>query len=605
MTSSKPQKKPVVIIAYRPPGNHLEDTFKDLKKWFNDIIVVGPENSHVSQIVKMAGGSWVVSDSPQIVDLWEQGIRSQLCNWYILIQDKEYLSTSLKQSVIQTIDRDPVISVFNSFERNSFFLKKRMKYNLEWNGDPSSGLLHIENQSVSLNKIFDLNKTKSLEGELIHFGEKNLNETIQNSVHRINWLADQLYLSSPCLTKLRLINGAIKNSLKNFCKTWFVRKGTREGFEGLVFCFLDSVVIILSYLKYYEKYIRSGRQIADNRATIKKILVIKLRGLGDAVLATPVLKNLKYFMPHASISVLTFNFCKPLFENNPNINSLYGLSEKPKSSELKKIANILSAQNFDLIVNLHARNLSSRLAKNIKARWRINGSYFIREKFTDALIGSDHELDKSSIEKDLDCIRAIGLEPFEKQPELFVTDEEFKWANGYLTENGLDREKKIIMVHPAVTQPYRHWGMDKFIELSRKLIQDGKFQVMGIFSEMEQSIANILLENVKGVFVYVGPMRPSMALIQQANLMIDNDSGPAHVAQALNVPTLVLVGPDYKNSYRDSQIYGNKHYVFYKNIPCRDLFFSGCLPPNPCPKYDCIDHSVEEVFQKAQKLLMQ
>jgi ADP-heptose:LPS heptosyltransferase len=440
---------------------------------------------------------------------------------------------------------------------------------------------------------------------LIHFGEKNLNEAIQNSIHRINRLADQLYLSSPSLTKLRLINGAIKNSLKNFCKTWFVRKGIREGFEGLVFCFLDSVVIVLGYLKYYEKYIRSGRQIADNSASIKKILVIKLRGLGDAVLATPVLKNIKYFMPNVSISVLTFNFCKPLFENNPNVNSLYGLSEKPKASELKKIANILSAHDFDLIINLHARNLSSRLAKNIKARWRINGSYFIREKFTDVLIGSDHELDKSSIEKDLDCIRAIGLEPFEKQPELFVTDEEFKWANGYLAEKGLDRGKKIIMVHPAVTQPYRHWGMDKFIELSRKLTQDGKFQVMGIFSEMEQSIANILLENVKDVFVYVGPMRPSMALIQQANLMIDNDSGPAHVAQALNVPTLVLVGPDYKNSYRDSQIYGNKHYVFYKDIPCRDLFFSGCLPPNPCLKYDCIDHSVEEVFQKAQKLLIQ
>jgi hypothetical protein len=291
-----------------------------------------------------------------------------------------------------------------------------MKYNLEWNGDPSSGLLHIENQSVSLNKVFDLKTIKYLGGELIHFGETNLNETIQNSIHRINWLADRLYLNSPYLTKLKLIKGAIKNSLKNFYKTWFVRKGMREGFEGLVFCFLDAVVIISGYLKYYEKYIRSGRQIADNSASIKKILVIKLRGLGDAVLATPVLENLKSFMPNVSISVLTFNFCKPLFENNPNINSLFGLSGKPKSSELKKVANILSTHDFDLIINLHARNLSSRLAKNIKARWRISGSYFIREKFTDVLIGSDHELDKSSIEKDLDCIRAIGLEPFKKQP---------------------------------------------------------------------------------------------------------------------------------------------------------------------------------------------
>ena len=48
--------------------------------------------------------------------------------------------------------------------------------------------------------------------------------------------------------------------------------------------------------------------------------------------------------------------------------------------------------------------------------------------------------------------------------------------------------------------------------------------------------------NVRGVFVYVGQMNVSMALIQQTDLMIDNDSGPAHVAKALKVPTLVLVG---------------------------------------------------------------
>jgi ADP-heptose:LPS heptosyltransferase len=605
MTSFSTPKQPVVIIAYRPPGKHLEDTFKDLKQWFNDIIVVGPEHSYLSQVMKMDGASWIVSDSPHIVDLWEQGIRSQISSWYILIQDKEYLSTSLKQSLIEATYKDPVISTFNSFIRKSFFLKKQMKYDLEWNGDPSSGLLHVSNQPVSLNKVFGLKTIKYLEGELIHFGETNLNETIQNSIHRINWLADRLYLSSPCLTKLKLINGAITNSLKNFYKTWFVRKGIREGFEGLVFCFLDAVVIILGYLKYYEKYIRSGRQIADNSATIKKILVIKLRGLGDAVLATPVLENLKYFMPNVSISVLTFNFCKPLFENNPNINSLYGLSGKPKASELKKIANILSAYGFDLIINLHARNFSSRLAKNIKARWRINGSYFIREKFTDVLIGSDHELDKSSIEKDLDCIRAIGLEPFKKQPELFVTDKEKEWAKEKLRELKVDPVKKLIMIHPTCSQIHKNWGMERFVELSQHLINDCGHQVMGIFSLQEQTVADLLQEQVDGVFVYVGPIRPSMALIQQADLMVDNCSGPSHISVALQVPTIILMGVDFKNTYRDKNIYKDKHFLFFREVPCRDLFLSKCLPPDPCQNRICMDHSVQDVLAKAQELLIQ
>ena len=603
MSFTDDEKTPVVIIAYRKPGNHLVDTFQNLKLWFENIVVVGPENPHISRVIKENGGSWIVSESPHIFELWETGIRVQNSVWYILIQDKEYLSSVLKENITETIRTKPVPSYFYPFDRKSFFLKQRLKYNMNWACDPPSGLLFIPNKPESLAEILKLGKAEHLKGELIHFGERTLNEASQNAIDRANFLAGQLYKESSDLNKRMLVIGAVKNSLKNFFITWLVRKGMREGFEGLVFCLLDSITILLGHLRYYEKYIRSGKQIENNRTSIKKILIIKIRGLGDAVLATPVFKNLKALMPNVSISVLTFNFCKPLFENNPNIDELYGLSEKPEALELKQITADLSAHNFDLIINLHSRNLSSRLTKNIKARWRINRSYFIREKFSDVMIGSDHEFDKSSIERDLDCIRSIGLKPIKKQPELYVTDEESEWANGYLVESGLDREKKIIMIHPAVTQPYRHWGMDRFIELSRKLIQGGEYQVMGIFSKMEQSIAKNLLEKVEGVFVYVGALRQSMALIQQADLMIDNDSGPAHVAQALKVPTLVLVGPDYKNSYRDSQVYGNNDYVFYQDTPCRDLFFSKCLPPDPCQNRICMDHSVEAVFAKAKELL--
>ena len=603
MSFTNDEKTPVVIIAYRKPGNHLVNSFPNLKLWFENIVVVGPENPHISQVIKENGGSWIVSESPHIFELWETGIRVQNAVWYILIQDKEYLSSVLKENITETIRTKPVSSYFYSFDRKSFFLKQRLKYNMNWVCDPPSGLLFIPNKHVSLAEILKLGKAKHLKGELIHFGERTLNEASQNAIDRANLLADLLYKESPDLNKRMLMIGAVKQSLNFFFITWLIRKGMREGFEGLVFCLLDSIVILLGHLRYYEKYIRSGKQIENNRTSIKKILVIKIRGLGDAVLATPVFKNLKALMPNVSISVLTFNFCKPLFENNPNIDELYGLSEKPKALELKQIAADLSAHNFDLIINLHSRNLSSRLTKNIKARWRINRSYFIREKLSDVMIGSDHEFDKSSIERDLDCIRSIGLKPIKKQPELYVTDEESEWANEYLVESGLDREKKIIMIHPAVTQPYRHWGMDRFIELSKKLIRDGEYQVMGIFSKMEQPIAKNLLEKVEGVFVYVGALRQSMALIQQADLMVDNDSGPAHVAQALKVPTLVLVGPDYKNSYRDSQVYGGNDYVFYQDTPCRDLFFSKCLPPDPCQNRICMDYSVEAVFLKAKELL--
>jgi len=94
-----------------------------------------------------------------------------------------------------------------------------------------------------------------------------------------------------------------------------------------------------------------------------------------------------------------------------------------------------------------------------------------------------------------------------------------------------------------------------------------------------------------------------MALINEADLVIDNDSGPAHISVALKVPTLVLVGPDYQNTYRDKSVYKGSNYVFFRDVPCRDLFFSRCLTPKNCEKLTCLEHPVDEVVKKSLELL--
>ena len=308
-------------------------------------------------------------------------------------------------------------------------------------------------------------------------------------------------------------------------------------------------------------------------------------------------------IPGVSISILTFDFCKPLFENNPHLESIHGLPGEPSKTELSQLAKKLSKNKYDLILNLHAKNLSIRLARKIKARWRINSSYFLREKFSDVMVGSDHAPDRSSVERDLDCLRAIGLDPIDKSSELFINEKETVWAKKYLNEIGVDPSKKLIAIHPSSSQFYRSWGLDRFILLSNKLIKNYGHQVMAILSSKEQSIADSFKEQVKGALVYVGPLRPSMALINEADLMVDNCSGPSHISAALNIPTLVLVGADYKNTYRDKSLYQENHYVFFKDVPCRDLFFTRCLNPNPCEKLICEDHPVEEVLQKSLELL--
>ena len=94
-----------------------------------------------------------------------------------------------------------------------------------------------------------------------------------------------------------------------------------------------------------------------------------------------------------------------------------------------------------------------------------------------------------------------------------------------------------------------------------------------------------------------------MALISKADLMIDNCSAPSHISSALKIKTLVLLGADYKNIYRDSEIYKENCFIFYKSVPCRDSLWSRCLPPDPCQNKICLDHSVEDVLKKSLEFL--
>ena len=172
-----------------------------------------------------------------------------------------------------------------------------------------------------------------------------------------------------------------------------------------------------------------------------------------------------------------------------------------------------------------------------------------------------------------------------------------------MVKQKIDPSKKLIIIHPTTKNSYTDWGLERFIMLSRKLIHEHGHQVLSCFPKKEQSIAKSLLDQLEEIFVHVGPLRQSMALISKANLMIDNCSGPSHISSALGIPTLVLMGADYKNIYRDRDLYKEKSFLFYQNVPCRDLFWTRCLPPDPCQNHVCLDHSVEDVLKKSLELL--
>ena len=100
MNSSSIIKNISVIVAYRNSGLHLLNMFIDLKLWFSEITIVGPNCSKNSQKINSLGGKWIEVESCSVQTLWENGIKSVHSEWYLLLEGSEYISTVLKESIV-------------------------------------------------------------------------------------------------------------------------------------------------------------------------------------------------------------------------------------------------------------------------------------------------------------------------------------------------------------------------------------------------------------------------------------------------------------------------------------------------------------------------
>jgi ADP-heptose:LPS heptosyltransferase len=121
---------------------------------------------------------------------------------------------------------------------------------------------------------------------------------------------------------------------------------------------------------------------------------VHVNGIGDVVMATPTLKNMKARLPKAKIDVLTTTSAKGVIENNPHINHIFTLPRLPTRRETKHMAKNLKSIKYDLIINLMSRNSTEKLVGLLTSKWKINNNILNRERFTDVMLGFKH--DKSS-----------------------------------------------------------------------------------------------------------------------------------------------------------------------------------------------------------------
>ena len=233
----------------------------------------------------------------------------------------------------------------------------------------------------------------------------------------------------------------------------------------------------------------------------------------------------------------------------------------------------------------------------IKTKYRINNYYRGRNKSYN-LITQESDYYRSSIERDLDCLRSLGIDPTDKKTQLFLSNDEIFSAKNDLIAKGINFDKKKVLVHPTAAVSIREWPLTKFNQLIQKLKKNENIQPIVICTEPEHSRVKSLLDDIPDLIIFHQmTVRQMIAIIHQCDLVIDNDSSPSHIATAFKIPTIVLFSQAIREIFRPYNYETDRHFVFYKDVDCRECGLSYC------PDRICLDFSPSEVFSQALEML--
>jgi ADP-heptose:LPS heptosyltransferase len=282
--------------------------------------------------------------------------------------------------------------------------------------------------------------------------------------------------------------------------------------------------------------------LAIQRDSVRAILLVKLRAIGDAVLTLPSLEALHRGFPGARISVLCPPAAREVYSEDPRVRELLPY-DKAWFHSLKhhaRHAQGLQERHFDLAVCLHASLRSALLGWLSGARWRSIRNHSGPDWFSN-LKASEPKEAKSIIQRDFDALRALGLAPQDERPRMAVAVWATAEALGLWTAWRLPA-KGVLAIFPGAGKPEKRWPLEHWLALAKALKRKGKTPLL-LTAPGEQGLA-AEAKAVGGRWASVDSLQVLGALCRRSGHALGCDSGPRHIAAAVGAKTLTLFGPE-------------------------------------------------------------
>ncbi len=272
-----------------------------------------------------------------------------------------------------------------------------------------------------------------------------------------------------------------------------------------------------------------------------EILLIRLRSLGDLVLETPAIRALHAWRPDLRISVLAEQRFAAVFEGNPAV------SEVMISRGLTEAAAEIRRRKFPIVFNQHGGPRSTMLTGASGASSRVGWAGYQYSFLYNVHVPDAAEFDGAeamhTVEHRISQLYFCGLPRGPIPPtELFPQPDALASAMAKIRAKGIAAGARYAVLQPGARLAGMRWPLGNFAAVARWLREQHGIRSVVNVGERDQAVAVELTRAFGDSAVIAGELdvRELIALISGARLFVGNDSGPAHIASALAIPTVVI-----------------------------------------------------------------
>jgi heptosyltransferase-2 len=283
--------------------------------------------------------------------------------------------------------------------------------------------------------------------------------------------------------------------------------------------------------------------------SFEKVLVRGVNWIGDTILTLPSIEALRNLLPKAHITLLARDHLHPLFRNAPWVDEIISCSGAGGIRGLEeeaRLARRIREAGYDLALMFPRSPRAALTPWLAGVRFRVgyaaNGRGIL---LTHRLKESRQLLQSHQADYYYKLVQFLGARGARPLPRLYIGREEDDWAESFYDAAGISGTHAIIAINPGSTYgPAKCWPVARYIQLARRLLSSSRNRLLLVGGSDNADLINYMYVSLnRQVARAVGEdLMRLAALLKRCRLLITNDTGPMHMAAAVETPLLAIFG---------------------------------------------------------------